>query len=301
MRSPHRNLLSNGLVQSYGDHTRLALTGITQILKAQYGWFEDRSTVASGAIRSFVDVARDFMINSSIGPSVYSSLILSLAFHDFGKFVGTEFGLDAEDADILAAPMLDVLCKREMRPLVTFLICNHDWIQHLPSGRVPVKFLQSQMEMLAKRWQGAVLPLIGIIQFVGAASLGEGRISKERMEICVPCVQGRLPNHPEDRLAAVFGPSIAKTIASFLHGNNRKEVLSEVILHHVGVEKHLERRTATALRLGLEVSRRYSRDDGKLEHLVFLPPALARHYLGPEVKSKVFTTVSGVKGLYLRV
>jgi hypothetical protein len=102
----------------------------------------------------------------------------------------TARGLDVENAAALCRPVLDALCAPPLRGLVEFAIRNHDFIKDVWSGEVPAGFVAGQLAALPAPLRGTALAALGMIQVAGAASLGEGRLSRARLEICRGCFDG---------------------------------------------------------------------------------------------------------------
>ena len=118
------------------------------------------------------------------------ALWVAAAMHDFGMFQPTQRGLDVENAIPLCRPILDALCAPSLRPLVEFAIRNHDFIKDVYSGEVPATFVAQQVAWLPTALRPTALASLGMIQVAGAASLGEGRLSRARIEICRRCFDG---------------------------------------------------------------------------------------------------------------
>ncbi len=196
LRKGSRNKYSNGLQQTYGDHTKLLLFGIDMLDSesdaASIDWYcRRRPSAGSVGIAEVSEVvAKYHSICFSRADKI--ALWLASALHDYGKLYRHGYGLDADDAVALCLPILDRLVDPTDRPLVEFCIRNHDYIEHLPAGETPVSFISDQLACMPSNRRRTALACLGLIQLAGAASLGEGRLTAWKTKIFELLVDGTL-------------------------------------------------------------------------------------------------------------
>jgi len=175
-----------------------------------------------------------------VEPEEHFSLWLAACLHDYGKLGGRPFGLDAEDAVTLAAPLLDRTCPGSTRSLVEFVIRNHDIIEYVWAGETPPGHINLQLANLAPAQQKLALAFLGIIQLTGAASLGEGRVTSRKAAIYSDCLNGQIVQNStvELRLARLMGgeqrfvsPEILARIRDGwrLHSRDDRELLGNFL------------------------------------------------------------------------
>ena len=190
LRQGRGNRCRNGLQQSYGEHNRLLLLGLDMLEAADLAWYLSRlerpGEVTAAEIEDCFARVRALRLSNDTRLALW----VAAAMHDFGMFQPTQRGLDVENAIPLCRPILDALCAPSLRPLVEFAIRNHDFIKDVFSGEVPATFVAQQMAWLPPALRPTALASLGMIQVAGAASLGEGRLSRARIEICRRCFDG---------------------------------------------------------------------------------------------------------------
>ena len=191
MRAGNRNRQRNGLQQSYGDHNRLLLLGLDMLEEGNLDWYLSRIERPGEVSTADIEECLALVRGLRLGREARVSLWLGAALHDYGILAAREGDLDVENAVPLGAPILDTLCGAPFRGLVEFAIRNHDFIKNIFSGAVPVSFIARQVGALAPALRGPALASLGMIQVAGAASLGEGRLSQTRIEICRRCFDDR--------------------------------------------------------------------------------------------------------------
>jgi hypothetical protein len=113
---------------------------------------------------------------------------------------------------VLGAPVIETLVEPALWPLVRFAIRNHDFIKDVTTGEVPTGFIAEQLAELPAGMKDAAMLALGMVQVAGAASLGEGGLEQERIEIFRSCWTGRILSDQtaETRLARLLrGPAIS--------------------------------------------------------------------------------------------
>ena len=190
VRSGPRNRTRSGLQQSYGDHNRLLLLGLDRLVDGDLDWYRDRlerqGAVGDDRLEACFAAVRFLQLDR---PAL-AALWLGGALHDCGMLSGHHPGVDVEDGVVIAADVLEALCPPELVPLANFGVRNHDYIKDVFRGEVPAAFLDDQIRALPEHLQPAALPVLGMIQVAGAASLGEGRLSAFRVSLCERCFDG---------------------------------------------------------------------------------------------------------------
>jgi hypothetical protein len=206
-RSGIWNRYRNGLQQSYGDHNRLLLLGIDRLVEGDVEWYLSRLATPGEASRA--DLARciERVRGLDLGRDVLACLWIAAALHDYGMLSGRQGGLDVEDGVALAAPVIDTLCAGPLQELARFAVRHHDYVKDVFAGGVPVGFIASDRDRLAAALRRPAVAALGIIQVAGAASLGEGRLSRRRLDIADRCFDGSAlaDDSSETRLARLLG------------------------------------------------------------------------------------------------
>jgi len=206
-RKGTRNQLRSGLQQSYGDHIRVLSHAIDVLATCDAKWLLGRAA-STGEVdeRTMAKCCADFA-SLRVQPEEQFSLWLAACLHDYGKLGGRPFGLDAEDAVTLAAPLLDRTCPGSTRSLVEFVVRNHDIIEYVWAGETPPEYINHQLANLVPAQQKLALAFLGVIQLTGAASLGEGRVTSRKAAIFSDCLNGQIVQSStvELRLARLIG------------------------------------------------------------------------------------------------
>lgn len=118
------------------------------------------------------------------------ALWLGAALHDCGMLGTNEAAVDVEDGVAFADDLLEALCPAQFRALASFAIRNHDYIRNVFLGEVPVGLIANQVDELRPDLRSPALPVLGMIQVAGAASLGDGRLSEFRVAVFGQCFDG---------------------------------------------------------------------------------------------------------------
>jgi hypothetical protein len=244
LRKGYRNRYSNGLQQTYGDHTRLLMHGIDMLDSEHIEWFSNRCSPAGSVSSLEISDAVATYRSLCLSRADKCSLWLAAALH--GKLYRHRYGLDADDAVSLCRPILETLVDPRDGHLVEFCIRNHDYIEHIPTGETPVSFICRQLACMPSTRLRTALSCLGIIQLVGATSLGEGRLTVWKTAIFQLLVDGSLVDDTSTscRLARLlFGDrffvddekrGIACRLLESLDQDERggvEEFLSRVVLH----------------------------------------------------------------------
>lgn len=188
-----RNLNNNGIQQSYGDHVRLLLLGFDMFDQSDIDWLMTRlwGSPADTTPSDLEDIV-DAYHKLSLDPTTKAAIWIIAALHDYGKIFRRGFGLDAEDAEPLCKGLLAELADPALHDFIQFGIRHHDLIEYVITGETPCHFISEPASMLEGQLKKASMPMLALIQFIGAASLGEGRITKEKREIYHACMNGEI-------------------------------------------------------------------------------------------------------------
>jgi hypothetical protein len=190
LRYGERNRLRCGLQQTYGDHNRVLVYALDQIGRGDGGWFRSRAWRTDRPSQRGIEEVIAELSSLRLDRGEQLVLWLAASLHDYGKLQRRGYGLDAEDGVNLIGPILDVLCPATSRPLAEFVVRNHDLIEGVFSGETPGQFIGRQLEELRSRTRELALPYLGLIQFGGAASLGDGRLTARKTRIALRCLRG---------------------------------------------------------------------------------------------------------------
>lgn len=208
MRLGPLNRTRSGLQQSYGDHNRLLLLGLDRLEAADLAWYRGRLEPAS-------DVADDDLLDCfaavrSLGLTapLRTAMWLAAALHDCGMLGGQGAGVDVEDGVALARQFVRPLCPEDLQDLACFVVRNHDYVKDVFLGEIPASFIAAQVEALPPSLRATALAALGMVQVAGAASLGDGRLSRFRVEIFRRCLDGRVltDRSAGTRLARLLDP-----------------------------------------------------------------------------------------------
>ena len=191
LRLGPRNRTANGLQQSYGDHNRLLLLGLDRLEQGDLAWY--RSRLEQPGEIADAELLDCFGSVRALGftPDLRIALWLGAALHDCGMLGGRDSGIDVEDGVVLSGEIVSALCPRRLQDLCLLVIRNHDYIKDVFLGSVPASFIADQIERLEPSLRTVALAALGMIQVAGAASLGEGRLSRFRVEIFRRCADQR--------------------------------------------------------------------------------------------------------------
>ena len=190
LRSAPRNTLKSGLRQSYGDHNRLLCHGLDKLSENDDDWFLRRRSSTSrpsgDRLIAVLDRLREPVANH------WSSVVVAAALHDIGKLYGGRLGLDPEDAlPLLGEEVLEALLPGIGTGLAAFVIRYHDAVERIPSGEVAAAEILTALEHVGGGIEPPAPALLATIQLVGAASLGDGRISVAKVQLCERMLDGK--------------------------------------------------------------------------------------------------------------
>jgi hypothetical protein len=210
LRPGARNRTRSGVQQSYGDHNRLLLLGLDALEDADLDWYrsrlERRGEISDGELLDC------FALVGGLGltPPIRVALWLAAALHDYGRLAAADGGtrIDVEDGVELSRDLVNALCPRGLHTVTAFVIRNHDYVKDVFLGEVPVAFIAEQIDALPPSTRDIALAALGLVQVAGAASLGEGRLHRFRLEIFRRCVDGGVlvDRSAGTRLARLFDP-----------------------------------------------------------------------------------------------
>lgn len=220
-RKNHRNRYPNGLQQSYGDHNRLMMLGIDRLAAGDWNWLLSRSMFFT---ETFVCDLQDY-VNSirerlTADERLRKLVMLSASFHDYGKLYRRRYGLDSYDAAFLVQPILDRICATpEERAATVFCIRNHDIVEHVGNGAVPLQAVLASYRELSPKYQEVCWPALSMIQVAGAASLGNGRLTEMKLSLGKLLLTGEFAKQSTDhviRLNRLIFPGMAPDDAKLL-------------------------------------------------------------------------------------
>ena len=209
-RPGERNRHANGLQQTYGDHIRLMMLGFDRYDQSDVDWlmsrrWRDPLDVDLAGIEASVALYHSLKLNRSERAAIW----IAAALHDYGKLFRRGYGLDAEDAAPLCATLIEALSPVGMSELIHYGVRNHDLIEHTVTGDTPACFITEPLAELPGHVRHRALPMLALIQQIGAASLGEGRLAKAKLDIYNACLAGDIVDDEsvEARLGRLlFGP-----------------------------------------------------------------------------------------------
>lgn len=207
VRRGPKNQSRSGLQQSYGDHNRLLLFGLDQLIASDVAWCRSRLEHAgSVSEQRMVECLRRVEM-LELTREERLALWIGAAMHDCGMLGQHASDVDVEDGVVLASHVIDALCPPALIPLAIFAVRNHDYIKQVFTGEVPAQFIRAQMDEFPDQLRYKATVALGMVQVAGAASLGEGRLTPFRMAIFEACASGRALDltPPAIRLAALLG------------------------------------------------------------------------------------------------
>jgi hypothetical protein len=184
------NLAANGLQQSYGDHNRLLMLGLDKLVAGDLDWYRGRLDGAGDVTDDELRACFATVAGLGLTRDVLLALWLAAALHDCGMLCGRGSSVDVEDGVALSRDVIEALCPEPMRPLAYFVIRHHDYIKDVFLGEVRAGFVADELEQLDASMQPVALAALGVVQVVGAASLGEGRLGSFRLDIFQRCTEG---------------------------------------------------------------------------------------------------------------
>ena len=190
-RRGERNLHANGLQQTYGDHIRLMMLGFDMLDRSDIGWlmkrrWSDPIDVEQAELEDNVKQYHDLKLTRSERVAIWTAS----ALHDYGKIFRRGYGLDAEDAAPLCDKLIAALAPDGMVEFIHYGVRNHDLIEHTVTGDTPAWLIKEPIEELPEGVRGRALPMLALIQHIGAASLGEGRLTGAKLDIYNACLSG---------------------------------------------------------------------------------------------------------------
>jgi hypothetical protein len=190
LRLGPKNLGSDGLQQSYGDHNRLLMLGLDRMVDADLDWYCSRLDGAGDVDATDLAACFDAVGTLGLGRDELVALWLAGALHDCGMLCGRGAYVDVEDGVVLSHDVIEELCPDALRDLAYFVLHNHDYIKDVFLGEMPAAPVRRELEALDPELQPTALAALGIVQVAGAASLGPGRLGRFRVEIFRRCVDG---------------------------------------------------------------------------------------------------------------
>jgi hypothetical protein len=208
-RRGERNKHANGLQQTYGDHIRLMMLGFDKFDESDMDWVMTRRWMDPISIeRPELEESVQRYLDLKFSRSEKVAVWITSALHDYGKIFRRGYGLDAEDAAPLCEDLVEALAPDGMSELIHYGIRNHDLIEYTISGDTPASFITAPLMDVPESVRDRAMPMLGIIQHIGAASLGEGRLSGAKLEIYNACCDGSI----------VADGSIAARLGRMLYG-----------------------------------------------------------------------------------
>jgi hypothetical protein len=189
LREGPKNRDANGLQQSYGDHNRLLMLGLDNLVVGNLDWLRSRvddpdvtDTDLRGVLGEVaaLDLPRDALV----------ALWLACALHDCGMLCGRGSYVDVEDGLVISHDVIEALCPQQLRSLAYFALHHHDYIKDVFLGEVPVSVITDELVELDVHLRATALAALGLVQVAGAASLGVGRLGAFRIAIFHRCIDG---------------------------------------------------------------------------------------------------------------
>jgi hypothetical protein len=190
LRDGPRNRAHSGLQQSYGDHNRLLMLGLDKLVEGDLDWYRARTDPIDPVADVGLQRCFDAVAAVDLSREVSVALWLAAALHDCGMLCGRGAYVDVEDGVVLSRPILDALCPASLVDLATFVLHHHDYIKGVFLGEVPVTIVADELATLPPDQRGPALAGLGCVQVAGAASLGQGRLGPQRVEIFERCFDG---------------------------------------------------------------------------------------------------------------
>jgi hypothetical protein len=207
-RRGDRNQLRSGLQQTYGDHTRMLCHSIDKMLMGDVDWLWDRvwqpSDIAYQEIVERVEQIQAIEMTKTDRMKLW----IAAALHDYGKLYGRRDGLDPEDAATLVKPIISPWLTETDVQDIQYIIRNHDAVEYVRTGETATSTIANRPNRQPLR-VSLLNAYLALIQFCGAASLGEGRIVPSKVDIFDRCLsnQNALPTNTLLRLGLLCGPS----------------------------------------------------------------------------------------------
>jgi hypothetical protein len=214
LRSAPRNVLSVGLRQSYGDHTRMLCLGIDRIFAGEYEWLEKRALTPrslrdidlAGALDGAREIFGDEECRAALG--------VAAALHDYGKLLARPDGLDSEDTVGLVAELIRPWrFDEQVVSLIGFWIRYHDLIEHVQNGEGCGAAILSDLDSLPGSLRPQALSGLGLIQVAGACSLGDGRLVSDKVKLLQILLADRehyLGLSPKERLDRLISERVER-------------------------------------------------------------------------------------------
>jgi hypothetical protein len=208
LRDGPQNRDANGLQQSYGDHNRLLMLGLDELLAGDVDWYRQRvdpeDGVTDAALTELLDTAASLDLSRDTLVAVWPAG----ALHDCGMLAGRGAAVDVEDGVAIGREVVEALCPRELRELACFVLRHHDYIKDVFLGEVPAVSVSHELEQLDATLRATALTALGLVQVAGAASLGLGRLTPFRVRIFRRCVDGSALDDQSrsTRLARLLAP-----------------------------------------------------------------------------------------------
>ena len=185
-RNRSRNRLPSGLQQRYVDHCSVMMHAVDRVMAGDKAWFDARAVGGAEIDGALWDDCVAAARRIAADPDLRLTLYFGAGLHDVGKLCGRSYGLDSEDSTAVIDEMFGPAIPQAIREGVAFCVRCHDAVQYLHTGHMTRAFLRAarggrdpsrdEMDMLA------------LIQLCGAASLGAGRIDKEREAVVAACL-----------------------------------------------------------------------------------------------------------------
>jgi hypothetical protein len=115
---------------------------------------------------------------------LWKVVTLAAAFHDYGKLYRRRYGLDSYDAPFLVDSILDALCSSpQEKAAIAFCIRHHDLVEHVANGAVPIPAILATLGRVSAQYHNICWDTLSLIQVAGAASLGNGRLTEEKLTL----------------------------------------------------------------------------------------------------------------------
>lgn len=225
-RSGVRNELNGSIQQSYAHHIRILMRGLDALRLRDKSWFKCRY-VGSEEIDPALE---ELFLFSSLFRDIdlLIGIFIGAAFHDVGKLLGARYDLDARPGILLVEKLLRNQ-SRTVAAVAKFIIEKHDEIEHVLTGESPKESILDHEACALYDLQSQLIPILTFIQIAGEASLGEGRLSDERIQRVFPLLRDYSNVIPTDarRIQLLLGGDV-----KFV--SQERELLKRVRFHRWG-------------------------------------------------------------------
>jgi hypothetical protein len=166
------------------------MLGLDQLVAGDLDWYRARLDPTDAVPDAALQGCFDAVAALDIPRDVLVAIWLAAALHDCGMLCGRGAYVDVEDGVVLSRPIIEALGPEALHDLATSVLHHHDYIKGVFLGEVPVALVADGLAALPEAQRPVALAALGCVQVAGAASLGEGRLGTQRVEIFERCFDG---------------------------------------------------------------------------------------------------------------